>query len=301
MAFFWVSQNKTHRHEWAGEYMWAPLRNKGGKPDPHWEIMDEVAPGDLIFSYVGARLSKLAVARSKAEPSPRPPERGFGEWKMEGRRIEVAYSDMAVPIPNDELQQVAAGALMGSGISRPLDRTGDGKQKYFFRIEPRIGRELLRISDMESQIVRDVSEAVSEGDSDGGESETTRKALRESRVGQGRFRRDVLGRWSSKCAVTGSEMTSVIRASHIKPWSDSNNVERLDPENGLPLAATIDALFDKGYITFRRSGEILLSEEFRPSEQGRLQVDDSCRLTKSPSGKMKDYLDYHLEHIFKGG
>jgi putative restriction endonuclease len=38
----------------------------------------------------------------------------------------------------------------------------------------------------------------------------------------------------------------MLRASHIKPWSDCSNRERLDPLNGLLLVAHIDALFDNG-------------------------------------------------------
>lgn len=41
--------------------------------------------------------------------------------------------------------------------------------------------------------------------------------------------------------------------SHIKPWSQSNNQEWLDVNNGLLLCPNHDALFDKGiiYISFQ--------------------------------------------------
>ena len=48
-------------------------------------------------------------------------------------------------------------------------------------------------------------------------------------------------------------------ASHIVPWSVSDNANRLKPENGLLLSATNDKLFDCGLITFKDIGEIVPS------------------------------------------
>ncbi|WP_027948005.1 HNH endonuclease signature motif containing protein [Litchfieldella anticariensis] len=62
---------------------------------------------------------------------------------------------------------------------------------------------------------------------------TTREALADARVGQGAFRSSVLIHWGGKCCVTGSTAEKAIRASHIKPWRDSTDEERLDPQNGL--------------------------------------------------------------------
>jgi putative restriction endonuclease len=41
----------------------------------------------------------------------------------------------------------------------------------------------------------------------------------------------------------GLTTRALLRASHIKPWSQSTDSERLDPANGILLAAHIDALF----------------------------------------------------------
>jgi putative restriction endonuclease len=61
---------------------------------------------------------------------------------------------------------------------------------------------------------------------------TTRQAIIEARIGQGRFRRDVIAYWGGSCAATGCGSTGVLRASHIKPWWGSSDVERVDPYNG---------------------------------------------------------------------
>lgn len=91
--------------------------------------------------------------------------------------------------------------------------------------------------------------------------ETERKGLVTSRIGQGAYRKSILHRWEYKCAVTGFEKLDVLVASHIVAWSDSTNEERLDPNNGILLSPTYDALFDRHLITFENSGRIVLSDK----------------------------------------
>lgn len=85
---------------------------------------------------------------------------------------------------------------------------------------------------------------------------TTKERLVNARLGQGGFREELIEIWKGRCALTGCELLEVLRASHIKPWRASNDHERLDPANGILLAASIDAFFDKFLITFSREDEI---------------------------------------------
>ena len=80
-------------------------------------------------------------------------------------------------------------------------------------------------------------------------SETEREAIVQSRVGQGKFREDLIRYWG-KCAVTGCELIKILKASHIKPWRYSSNIERLDKFNGLLLIPNLDSTFDNGLISF---------------------------------------------------
>jgi hypothetical protein len=57
---------------------------------------------------------------------------------------------------------------------------------------------------------------------------TTRKALIDARLGQGQFPADVAECWGNKCAVTTCGVSEMLRASHIEPWSECTNRERLD-------------------------------------------------------------------------
>lgn len=127
--------------------------------------------------------------------------------------------------------------------------------------------------------------------------ETERLALEKSRVGQGVFREKLFQLWSY-CSVTSLSNPSLLRASHIKPWRESTNRERLDPFNGLLLIPSLDALFDQGYITFDRKGGILISDLISNREQSLFNVNDKQKLRYIYPDNNK-YLDYHREKIFR--
>ncbi len=85
----------------------------------------------------------------------------------------------------------------------------------------------------------------------------------------------------------------VLRASHVKPWKLSNNTERLDPHNGLLLAAHLDALFDAGLITFSPSGEMIIADELSASDKEMLHL--GTQLRHKPSAQLDSYLQHHRE------
>ena len=120
---------------------------------------------------------------------------------------------------------------------------------------------------------------------------TTREALSQARLGQGAFRRKLEDRWDSKCAVTGTGIRELLRASHIKDWKSSGDDERLDENNGLLLAAHMDALFDKGLISFDDRGRMLISNRVGRSERDLLGIPKSLR-GKLSNGERR-YLSVH--------
>lgn len=128
---------------------------------------------------------------------------------------------------------------------------------------------------------------------------TTKEALAQARVGQGAFRDRVLQIWSLRCCITGSTTLEAIRASHIKPWRKSDDQERLDPYNGLPLIATLDALFDKGLITFDLNDNLQVSDQLNSDERKLLGL-GRRRLIRQPHKRTGEYLEYHRNSIFRG-
>jgi 5-methylcytosine-specific restriction enzyme A len=88
---------------------------------------------------------------------------------------------------------------------------------------------------------------------------TERKGLVTSRVGQGPYRKRIMKRWDYKCAVTGFNDTRILIASHIVPWRNCSNQQRVDVNNGILLSPLYDALFDRHLISFKNNGRIILS------------------------------------------
>lgn len=89
-------------------------------------------------------------------------------------------------------------------------------------------------------------------------------AIVKRRVGQGVFRDRLLDEFEGSCCITSLKNNRLLIASHIIPWSESDASQKLDPNNGLLLSVAIDALFDKGLISFAESGEMLFSSELDP-------------------------------------
>jgi predicted restriction endonuclease len=60
--------------------------------------------------------------------------------------------------------------------------------------------------------------------------------------------------WGGRCPMTGITDSALLRASHIVPWSECSDDQRLDVHNGLLLSALWDAAFDKGLVSFSDDG-----------------------------------------------
>ncbi|MBN8413978.1 HNH endonuclease [Halomonas litopenaei] len=127
---------------------------------------------------------------------------------------------------------------------------------------------------------------------------TERQAIISSRVGQGAFRAGVISLWRG-CAVTGVKKCDFLRASHIKPWRESSNAERLDPMNGLLLTPTLDHLFDAGFISFDDGGQMLISLALSENDARLLHVNSEMKLSKIPE-EVRQYLRYHRDQVFLG-
>ena len=132
---------------------------------------------------------------------------------------------------------------------------------------------------------------------DPGVGETERKALVQARIGQGRFRRDLCVLWENSCAVTGVSFPELLRASHIKPWRESNNIERLDGNNGLLLIATLDAAFDKNLISFRNDGSIIFSNYLGENPHEILGIPLNASITRAFNDDQINYLRFHRERL----
>ncbi|SEQ59165.1 HNH endonuclease [Hyunsoonleella jejuensis] len=128
--------------------------------------------------------------------------------------------------------------------------------------------------------------------------ETERKGLVTSRVGQGAYRKRIIHRWEYKCAVTGFDKLKVLIASHIVPWADSTDNERLDVNNGLLLSPAYDALFDKHLISFEGNGKIILSDSIEFKAYEKIGVTGNEKINGLNQYNLP-YLDKHRNHFYE--
>ena len=132
-----------------------------------------------------------------------------------------------------------------------------------------------------------------------GISETTKETLIEARLGQGQYRRKLIDYWKG-CAVTTLREKSLLRASHIKPWRNSNDEERLDVFNGLLLIPNLDLAFDLGYITFDDDGDIIISDRLTEIRRKILKIHGNLNIKyELLREEHQRYMQYHREHVFE--
>ena len=124
------------------------------------------------------------------------------------------------------------------------------------------------------------------------------------RVNQNFFRDAVLSAYGNRCCISGISIPSLLVASHIKPWADSDpKTERTNPCNGLSLNALHDKAFDRGLITVTPDYIVHISSKLTSisDEEGLswLKGYDKKRIIKPEKfAPKREYLEYHNDVIF---
>ncbi|MGH1325475.1 HNH endonuclease [Bacillus pretiosus] len=125
--------------------------------------------------------------------------------------------------------------------------------------------------------------------------ETEKESVVKARIGQSIFKKALLA-VEKKCKLCGVSDERLLIASHIKPWSQSDNQERLDVNNGLLFCPNHDALFDKGYISFNEYGRILISESLDEATKVFLNINENMKVALNK--RQQKYMNWHRESIF---
>jgi hypothetical protein len=307
MRYWWVNQNQTYNFEVPGGFLWSPKTRADGGRNYFYKTMEEVRPGDLVFSYCDTYIKAIGVVQRSAVTAPKPNFQSAGSnWSDEGWYVEVEFAEISNPVkPKDFMDQIRP--LLADKYA-PLQGNGNGLQGiYLTEISSIFGELLVLISRADLPAIQhelaplpeDLSEyeinlEIEARKLDG---DLEKIQLTKSRRGQGIFKANVR-LIENQCRITGVSNIKHLRASHIKPWAASNNDEKLDGFNGLLLSPHVDHLFDRGFISFKDSGEILVSRELNPRvlEQWSIQANQNVGEFKS---SQCEYLDYHREVILQ--
>ena len=128
---------------------------------------------------------------------------------------------------------------------------------------------------------------------------TEAERIVKERVGQDIYRNALIKYWQRACAVTGCTVNEALKASHAKPWKDcTSDAERLNVYNGFLLSANLDALFDKGYVSFTEEGKIMISASISSEDLQRLGIYSDMKLRWIEKEHL-EFLDYHHKKVWK--
>lgn len=309
MRYWWVNQNQTYKNEVPGGFLWSPKTRSDGGRNQFYENMKQVAVGDLVFSFCDTRIKAVGIATGLAQTSPKPDFGSAGAtWSKDGWLVPVEFYEFTQPIrPKDHI--AALVPLLPSKYS-PLQTTGDGLQSvYLAEVPAPMANALIQLIGDEfsvafSELLNEVEDSGSDDDAQEksiiGRTDigaTTKEQLVKSRRGQGLFKANV--RLNEKrCRITSVSDPLHLRASHIKPWKDCDDSEKLNGCNGLLLAPHIDHLFDKGYISFADNGDLLLSVKLDKSVLTKWGIGLSLNAGVFNPEQAK-FLEYHRTHVFK--
>jgi putative restriction endonuclease len=122
--------------------------------------------------------------------------------------------------------------------------------------------EMALLSEEKLQSLEVPGIAVPESGHPSGDIATETEGTRMIRTMQGFFRKVIFAAYDSRCCVTANPIGDLLVASHILPWSEFPK-ERLNPKNGLCLAAHFDRAFDRGLISFDDNLRLILSRRLR--------------------------------------
>lgn len=298
MEFYWVNIGATHKTVLDQHFLWAPKSsvNKVGNEVTRlfWDNVGKVRQGDIIFCCYDQRISFLAIADGDSYTEERPIARSFGEWDAIGNRVDVQIVELDRRVHRDEISSEFIARFNNRSMPSLFSNQATLNQIYMAHLPADAGMYLLEAV---NQTARCEEAFINSGTYAPTKiSATTREALVMARVGQGKFRADLIKRWSGKCALTGLQNVNLMVASHINSWALSNNVERLDVDNGLLLAPHIDRLFDQGLISFSDNGMLQISPNLSGEDRLIFGLDKFTRIAALSSGNLS-YLERHRQRF----
>jgi putative restriction endonuclease len=320
MNFWWVNHKQTFRQEFHGKYIWSPKRKRNDQINPFYETMREVAPGDVVFSFADAAVQGFGVARTHCYTSPQP--ENFGHiglaWNQVGWRVDFDFHRFTEAI-RPALHMRAIAPTLPDRYS-PIQENGHGNQGAYLSQIPRamalviaqlaspelLGLingvhfaevasaalpELLGVIEWEERECAKISE-------DRQIRETEKESLIKARRGQGLFRQRI-SRLEHFCRVTRVDRPEHLIASHIKPWRESDNPQRLSEANGLLLTPTIDHLFDRGFISFENGGELLISPVAHEDSLKKMGIITNRVVNVGGFAEpQREFLEFHRTNVF---
>lgn len=206
------------------------------------------------------------------------------QQQISGPRVYVKSNDLAYKI----IRELSLPNITFISIVKLLD--DNGKFCYYFRL----------FADYFGEVEHPyVIEKEEEDIIDSTVSQEKKQQLMRARKGQGEYRQKLLLE-CPYCPITLVSDDRLLIASHIKPWTASDDFEKTDPKNGFMFTPTFDRLFDRGFLSFTDDKKTILSPFLSNMTYSKLGISNNKTISHLPIEGREEYLAYHRKEIFKG-
>lgn len=124
------------------------------------------------------------------------------------------------------------------------------------------------------------------------------------RVNQNFFRKAVLAAYDFQCCITGLAIPEMLNASHIVPWS-KDEVNRVNPRNGLCLNVFHDRAFDRGLITITPEFKVKISPIVKKISTDHFTIELLSKfdgqLIRQPQrfAPNLEFINYHNNNVYR--
>jgi hypothetical protein len=208
--------------------------------------MTLVQPGDVVFSFCDTLIKAVGIATGSAQSAPKPDFGKAGsEWATDGWLVPVEFNELGTTMrPKDHIEHIRPHLPKKYS---PLQANGNGLQSVLANVPESMAQVLIELIGEDYQVNVAAIELNSVGDVIDDEgivkaiegrkdiNSTTKEQLIQSRRGQGVFKAN-LRLNETQCRVTGVAEMNYLRASHIKPWRDCTDEEKLNGCNSRAIA-----------------------------------------------------------------
>jgi putative restriction endonuclease len=290
---WWANLPHGEHSEIEDNYLWAAKQPTAGSRKQSRQAITCIVSGDVVFAHVDGMIAAIGVVLDRARSAPDPRLTGSDGWL-----VSVRFVKLNEPLPiKDQLPVLRR------------ERASKQSLDVYLAEVPESGAQALRRR--LSRLVEDLEERIA-SETDGKLLEQAieehiwqrtnitpleKRQLSFARLGQGAFRENV-ERIETACRVTGILDRRYLRATHIKPWREATDRERLDGSNGLLLSPHIIHLFDRGHISFADDGKLIISRHLNPYVRKAWNLERPVQ-PRPFRTEQRAYLSYHRAHVFE--
>ena len=116
--------------EYAGRYIEAPYKDVGGGARHHWNRLEEVSKGDIVFHAANQRIVAVSIAEGKQYQNPNDPSQ---------RRVNCDYTIISQPVELSKYRDKIISICMDQEYA-PFNKNGMGNQGYLFYIRKKLAQ-----------------------------------------------------------------------------------------------------------------------------------------------------------------